>query len=96
MSNIEMKVSVSIEDIVEEIIGNTESLDFYESKYPGFSSNYPVLSEKLFEKDLDKDTLKYLLNEKQKIAQNKTTQHDASIKVGSLLVDRYVKPLVKE
>ena len=64
MSNIEMKVSVSIEDIVEEIIGNTESLDFYESKYPGFSSNYPVLSEKLFEKDLDKDTLKYLLNEK--------------------------------
>lgn len=80
------------EDIIHDILNNKNSKEFFKDKYTEFASNCPHLFDKLFEKDLDRVTLNYMLNQKQKMEANKLSEHDASVKVGTLLVDKYVKP----
>ena len=82
----------NVEDIIYDILNNKNSKEFYQSKYYDFSSNCPYLFNKLFEDDFDKGTLQYMLNQKEKIKCNKQSEHDASVKVGTMLVDKYVKP----
>lgn len=82
---------MDIEEIVHEILTDKKAKNFYQEKYPEFFEKMPVLSAKLFEKDLDKDILKYLMTQKNKVDANKSSEHDASVKVGSLLVDKFVK-----
>ena len=79
-------------DIIDDIRTNINTQLFYSEKYPEFSKRYPTLFEKLFEQNLDLTTLRYMLNQKEKMNSNKLTEHDASVKVGTLLVDKYVKP----
>ena len=62
------------------------------TKHKEFTEKYPTLFEKLFEPNFDKNVLRYMLNQKGKINSNKQTEHNASIKVGTMLVDKYVKP----
>lgn len=81
-----------IEDVLKEILRNKESKDFYEKKYPSFSKRYPILSEKIFEKDVDINIINYMISQMKKINQNEQSERNASIKVGSLLVDKFVKP----
>lgn len=83
---------VNIEAIVEDILSKKEDKEGYITKYKEFSENYPTLFEKLFEPNLDKAVLRYMLNQKGKMNTNKQTEHTASIKVGTMLVDKYVKP----
>lgn len=65
-------------------------------KYPNLSDNYPSLFNLVFnpvttwEKDL-KD-LTQMVNLASKVKENKISQHDASVKVGQQLVDKWVKP----
>ena len=61
-------------------------------KYKEFNEKYPTLFDKLFDPNFDKAVLKYMLNQKEKIKSNKQTEHNASIKVGTMLVDKFVKP----
>ncbi|QOI90172.1 hypothetical protein QKU58_gp159 [Pyramimonas orientalis virus] len=82
----------NVYEIVEEVMLNKQPKQFYLDKYPEFSSNYPYLLNKLYEDNFDKDTLRYMLNQKQKIDANKSSEYDASVKVGTVLVDKYVKP----
>jgi len=82
----------NIEDIIEDILSQKESKEVYTTKYEEFSKKYPTLFEKLFEPNFDKAVLRYMLNQKEKINLNKQTEHNASIKVGTMLVDKYVKP----
>lgn len=82
----------NIEDIIEDILNKTDSKDVYTTKYKEFAEKYPTLFEKLFEPNFDKAVLKYMLNQNGKIRSNKQTEHNASIKVGAMLVDKYVKP----
>lgn len=82
---------MDIEEIVNEILRDKKAKNFYQEKYPEFFEKMPVLSAKVFDHDLDKDILKYLMKQKNKINLNKSSEHDASVKVGSLLVDKFVK-----
>lgn len=82
----------NIEDIIEDILSQKDSTEVYTTKYKEFSEKYPTLFEKLFEPNFDKAVLRYMLNQKGKMSSNKQTEHDASIKVGTMLVDKYVKP----
>jgi hypothetical protein len=82
---------MDIEEIVSEILRDKKAKNFYQEKYPDFFEKMPVLSAKVFEHDLDKDILKYLMKQKNKMDLNKSSEHDASVKVGSLLVDKFVK-----
>ena len=82
----------NIEDIIEDILSQKDSKEVYTTKYKEFLEKYPTLFEKLFEPNFDKAVLRYMLNQKGKMSSNKQTEHNASIKVGTMLVDKYVKP----
>lgn len=81
-----------VEDVIEEILKDKNSKEFYDKKYPSFSKRYPTLSKKVFYTNLDVSVLRYMISQMRKMNQNKLSEKDASIKVGSLLVDKYVKP----
>lgn len=81
-----------IEDVIEEIMRDKESKHFYENKYPSFSKRYPTLSNKIFEKDVDINIINYMIYQIKQMNQNKQSERNASIKVGTLLVDKFVKP----
>lgn len=81
-----------IEDVLEEILRDKNSKEFYDEKYPSFSKRYPTLSQKVFEKDFDVNIIKFMIYQMKKMNQNKQSERNASIKVGSLLVDKFVKP----
>lgn len=83
---------MDVKHIVNEILSTKQSKELYIEKYPDFFEHYPVLSEKIFDPSFDKSTFNYMLNQREKITENKLTEHDASVKVGTLLVDKYVKP----
>jgi hypothetical protein len=83
---------MNVYNIIEEVMNIKESKEFYVDKYPEFARDYPHLLEKLYENNFDLETLRYMLNQKQKMDTNKLSEHDASVKVGTVLVDKYVKP----
>lgn len=82
----------NLTEIIEDIRTKPNTKAYYTEKYPDFAKHYPTLFEKLFDPNLDIATLRYMLNQKDKMNHNKLTEHDASVKVGTLLVDKYVKP----
>lgn len=79
-------------EIIEDIYTGNETKSYYKYKYPNFFKDFPVLSEKLFDPSFDSRTLNYMLNQLDKIKSSKLSSHDASVKVGTMLVDKYVKP----
>lgn len=86
----------TIEKVVHEILKDRRDKAFYDAKYPSFSKRYPTLSKKIFEENFDENIIKYMLNQMTKMNANKQTEKDASIKVGSLLVDTFVKPTLEK
>lgn len=86
---------MNINSVIHEILADEHKTHSkYLSKYPEFSSNYPTLFDKLFEPKFDKSILLNMMDQKQQIDSNLLSQHDASVKVGELLVNKYVKPLL--
>ena len=90
--------SSSLQHVIDDILINPSSLskEEFQQKYADFFTKYPTLSEKVFDDKLDKQTLRYLLTQKSKMETNNQTEYDASVKVGSMLVDKYVKPNLKQ
>jgi hypothetical protein len=82
---------MDVQNIVNDILKGKKTKNEYMELYPDFFEKMPTLSKKLFEKDLDENILKYLMNQKTKIDTNKISEYDASVKVGTILVDKYVK-----
>lgn len=85
--------TTAMQSVLKDIFDNPDTApEHFKTKYPDFFEKYPVLSEKVFDPNIDKDTLRYMLEQKYRIEANRQSEYDASVKVGSLLVDRYVKP----
>lgn len=82
----------NIEDIMNDILSKKHTKEFYSDKYEEFSKTYPTLFDKLFEPDLDTSVLRYMINQMNKMNAHKQTEYDASVKVGTMLVDKFVKP----
>jgi len=77
--------------VVQEIRANpTEGL----KKYPWFPRQYPRLHQMCTNPSFDMNVLQQMLDAKQKIQNAEVSEHDASVEVGTLLVDKYVKPLL--
>ena len=83
---------MNIYHIIDEIQKNKLTRSECEKLYPDFFEAYPTLSNAIFETKFDFQTLLYMLKKKDEIDSRSTTQHDASVDVGSLLVDKFVKP----
>tara|TARA_Y100000389_G_scaffold32461_1_gene27587 strand:+ start:5597 stop:5878 length:282 start_codon:yes stop_codon:yes gene_type:complete len=84
------------EEIIQDILSNSDkrSKTQFQHTYPEFFRRCPVLSEKLFDPNMDQSMLRYMLKQKQQIMEQGVTEHEASVNVGHRLVNQYVKPLI--
>lgn len=66
----------------------------FRKKYPEFSERYPSLFAMATQENFDIQKFKYMMHMRERVSENKISQYDASAKVGTMLYNDYVKPLV--
>lgn len=85
--------SFEVEKIIKEIrqkIANNVAIN--DDDYEDFKKEYPVLYKTSTSKDFEQRQLDFFLMKLRQIEDKKTSEHDASVSIGTLLVDKYVKP----
>ncbi len=63
----------------------------YQREYASFIEAYPTIFEMVCKADFDFNRFQNMIKLKQSVEEGKLSQHDASVKVGSVLYDAYVK-----
>ena len=88
---------VEIKDIIDNNKKNNikTNIEELKIKYKKLVDNYPTIFDKVCNGTLEIERLKFMLNMVSKIKSNKISQHDASIKIGTELVENIVKPNLK-
>ena len=71
-------------------------IEIYNSKYPDFAESNPVLLNGMLTNKLDHNTLEKMIGMYKLFYEKKLNEHDASVKFGTLLVDKFVKPHLKK
>ena len=66
----------------------------YRKKFPEFVEKYPILFEMSTKDNFDFQRLKFMLSLRNGIDNQSISQHDASVKVGQVLYNAYVKDKV--
>ena len=81
-------------DIAASRMSPGERQQHYGCLYPQFKTEYPAIFEMCCKLKSMRDLkpLLYMLEQKKQMAQTGLSQHDASVKVGTLLFDQYIKP----
>jgi hypothetical protein len=89
--------SIDIEKKVKEIRNKIDNkIEVNDNDYIEFKRDYEVLYKICKEKKFDSKQLNFFLYKLKQIEDNKVSQHDASVSIGTLLVDKYVpKSLMK-
>ena len=85
-----------VEAVIEEIrnkIDNRQNVN--ENDYADFKKEYPKIFSMCLTKDFNKVQMRFFLSKLKEIENNQTSEHDASVKIGTMLVNKYVKPHVK-
>lgn len=88
-----------MENVLREILNDPNRLHVnsqheYKQKYPDFFAKFPRIGQMVFSSDKNHvSILQYMLKEKSKIF-DEQSQYDASVRVGTLLRDEYISPLV--
>jgi hypothetical protein len=83
----------NMEEILEEIIHHPNpDKEQYKKQFPLFFEKYPKISEMAFKKD-NKAMFLYMIEQKKGVM-DETSQHDASVNVGTKLRDTYITPLI--
>lgn len=62
------------------------------AQFGDFQKEFPKIFETLLTRTYNREFLAMMLDQLDKKERGKTTQHDASVAVGTMLVDRIVKP----
>jgi hypothetical protein len=63
-----------------------------ERKYKFLKENVPTLFDKICNKEYKPEEFGYMFHCLQGVHDENKSLHDASVKVGSMLVDKYIKP----
>lgn len=71
-----------------------EKQRYFRKKNPEFADKYPSLFQMACEPNFDVQRLSFMLNMRDNVANQKISQHQASVTVGENLFKEYVKPLV--
>ena len=82
----EVRKKYNIDNI--DSISDIDKKDF-EKNYKFFAERYPFLSDMSLKKDINMDTLYYMLDLREKIINNSMTFEDASKKVGNDMYNEY-------
>lgn len=61
-------------------------------QFSDFSDKYPTLFKQITYKECDFKQLEFMLHKLENVRLGSISQHDASVQIGQLLVDKYVKP----
>ena len=72
---------------------------FYEmmlTKYNTFAEDYPGIYKKTVEGTMNKNMFQYMLQMMKQVESKSVTEHNASVKIGEMLVNKYVKPIIKD
>lgn len=81
--------------IVQYVKKNKRHVEFRKNvseQFSEFEHKYPTLFRKLVEEDCDQNQLNFMLSKLDQVRTGSQSQHDASVDVGQVLVDKYVKP----
>lgn len=76
---------------VEEAL-QTYSPSQVTSMFPDYQKEFPKIFEMLLTRDYPKEILEMMLKHLEKIEDGRISSHNASVSVGGILVDRFVKP----
>ena len=80
---------------IKGMIESKRSIEEIKAVFPEFSEQYPNLLEMLTRPGgFDERSLSLMINMLDQMGTGKTSQHQASIKVGHHLVNSYVKPQI--
>ena len=72
---------------------------FYEmmlTKYKTFSEDYPGIYKKSVEGTMNKNMFNFMLQMMKQVESKDVTEHNASVKIGEMLVNKYVKPVIND
>lgn len=84
-----------VDDIYNSKMPTKEKLVYYEKKYTDFSKHYDHIFKFACESDFDYKRFRYMMDMRDNIFVNKTeTVETASVKVGQVLYDQFVKPKI--
>jgi glutaredoxin-related protein len=87
--------SVFIRDNIKIVIqmrDQGKSFEEMKDAVPNFSNNYPHLFIELSKPDFDMNNLNLMLSMLDKMGNSNQTQNEASIKVGTMLKNKYINP----
>jgi hypothetical protein len=79
---------------VEEAL-RTETAAQVSSRFADYQQEFPRIFEMLLTRTYPRETLEMMLRNLEKMEAGTLSQHDASVAVGTVLVDTYVKPQLK-
>ena len=88
-------IKQQISEITDYVKKNNRHVNFrvnVSERYKEFENKYPTLFRKIIESDCDSRQLDFMLHKLDQVRIGNQSQHDASVDVGQLLVDKYVKP----
>jgi hypothetical protein len=77
--------------IFQDPLTETQKKEKYQSIYPVFIENHPVLFEMSCKKDFDFVQFQRMIKLKDSVDNGSISQHDASVKIGTQLFNTYVK-----
>jgi hypothetical protein len=67
---------------------------YFVNKYKEVSNNYPMLFKKACEDNFDYTKIFWMIEQKRNVDTAQISQHDASVKVGEVLVNDHIKPML--
>ena len=88
-------IKKQIHEIRDYVKKNSRHVNFrvnVSEKFTEFENKYPTLFRKIIDNDCDSKQLDFMLDKLDQVRIGNQSQHDASVHVGQVLVDKYVKP----
>lgn len=85
-----------IKSIIEDIQHSSRKDKelYFKQKYNEFSEKYPMIFKLSCDSKIDMKNLDFMLSMLSKMNNKEMTQDDASVKVGQMLYDKYVDPVI--
>ncbi len=85
-----VKVRRMVEEVEEAL--RTESAAQVSSRFAEFQKDFPKIFEMVLTRTYPREILEMMLKQLEKMESGSLSQHNASVAVGGVLVDRFVKP----
>lgn len=86
--------SVRVQRMIEEVEHalETQTSAQVSTQYAEWQKEFPKIFEMVLARTYDRDIMRRMIEQFERVERGNKSQHDASVAVGTLLVDRIVKP----